>query len=84
MSNTKNKQANKHSPQKANSIFFPLILNQQTVIYSCFFCELLQDALDFNDFGEGGGRDHYSSKLSLSITGECLAAFLCCNICLPF
>uniref|UniRef100_A0A8C9UEQ3 Uncharacterized protein n=1 Tax=Serinus canaria TaxID=9135 RepID=A0A8C9UEQ3_SERCA len=48
---------NKQTPpsKKVNSIFFPVIWNKQMVQYSCFFFELLRDALDFNDFEERKG-----------------------------
>lgn len=85
MSNTKNKQAN--TPlKKSNSIFFPLIWNKEMVQYSCFFFELLQDALDFNDFGERKGGEIITPPNSpfLSQVSECLAAFLPYNICLAF
>lgn len=53
------KKINKQTPpsKEANSIFFPLIRSKQMVQYSCFFFELLQEALDFNDFGERNGRE---------------------------
>lgn len=75
MLNIKSKQASNQNPKKANSVFFSLVWNKTMVQsqYSCCFFELLQAALDFNDFlwREGGGEiiTHPNSPF-LSLTGE--------------
>lgn len=79
--NVKYKQMNKQQqhpptphPPKANSVFFSLLWNKRMVQsqYSCCFFELLQTALDFNDFGEMKGGEIITLPNSpfLSLTGD--------------
>lgn len=91
LNNVKYKNQPTQAPKRANSVSFSLEWNK-TVVQSqysrCFF-ELLQAALDFNDFvWRETGRERLLHIQTLpfchSQVSECLAAFLPYNTCLAF